>query len=88
MQAGLEYQEEDGKKLVIPNSSAKWRAAESKYHVNEQEILCLVLAIKQYSSYLNGKRFKVKTDSRDVTYLNKYKEEKSKFYRWSLTLHV
>ncbi|KAI5724686.1 hypothetical protein M8J77_005959 [Diaphorina citri] len=80
------YQERDGKRFIISNSSAKWSPTESKYHINEQECLALVWSVKRYKSYLDGKRFLVRTDSRALTWLNTFKEERSKLTRWALLL--
>lgn len=80
------FQEADGKRQIISYASAKFKEAEIKYHVNEQECLALVWAIKMYSAYLEDRPFIVRTDSRSLTWLQKFKDTKAKLKRWSLTL--
>lgn len=54
--ADLLYQEdEDKSQLIIAYVSAKFSPAERKYHVNEQECLVIVWAIKRYRHYLEGR---------------------------------
>lgn len=80
------YQEIEGKRHVISHASAKFKPAEQKYHVNEQECLALVWSINLYRGYLEDKTFIVRTDSRSLTWLSKFKDTKSKLTRWALTL--
>lgn len=77
---------EDGKRHIISYSSTKLNATEAKYHVNEQECLALVWAVKKYRPLLEGQHFTVITDSRALTWLNRFKDSIAKLLRWSLLL--
>lgn len=46
----------------------------------------MVWAIKKFNNYLDGKHFILRTDSRAVTWLNRFKEDKTKLIRWALLL--
>ncbi|KAI5707546.1 hypothetical protein M8J77_004691 [Diaphorina citri] len=80
------YQEEDGKKMIITNASCKLNATQRNYHINEQECLAVVWGINKFKSYLDGRHFILRTDSRALTWLHKFKEDKSKLIRWALLL--
>lgn len=80
------YQEEGDKRYIISNASSKLNKTQQNYHVNEQECLAIIWAVKRYRSYLEGKKFIIRTDSRAVSWLHKVKEERSKLMRWALLL--
>lgn len=80
------FQEDNGQRKIISYASAKFKEAERRYHVNEQECLALVWAINLYRAYLEDKPFTVRTDSRSLTWLNKFKDTKAKLTRWALIL--
>lgn len=56
------------------------------YHVNEIEMMATVWGIKRCRSYREGKKFILRTDSKAVTWFNKFKESKSKLVRWAILL--
>ncbi len=80
------YQEEGERRFIISHASAKFKPAETKYHINEQECLALVWAINTYRAYLEDKPFIVRTDSKALTWLKQFKDTKSKLTRWALLL--
>lgn len=80
------YQEEGERRQIISYASAKFKPAEQRYHVNEQECLALVWATNMYRGFLDDKPFIVRTDSRSLTWLSKFKDTKAKLTRWALTL--
>lgn len=84
--SGTLYQEENGERFIIANASSKLSAAERNYHINEKECLAIVWAIKKFYPYLDDRKFLLRTDSRAVTWLSKFKESRSKLMRWSLLL--
>lgn len=84
--AAVLYQEEEGEKKIISYISAKFNNTEKNYHINEAECYAAVWAIKKYKAYLEGNRFVLRTDSRSLTWLEKFKETKQKFIRWALLL--
>jgi len=85
--SGVLYQETaTGERRIVSFASAKFNKAQRKYHVNEQECFALVWAIKKYRGFLSDKKFTVRTDSRALTWLNRFKDSKAKLTRWALLL--
>lgn len=84
--AAVLFQKRDNKKFIISYASAKSKPAEKRYHINEQECLALVWAISRYRQYLDTSSFIVRTDSRALTWLSKFKDTRAKLARWSLQL--
>ena len=66
--------------------SRRLSPAESNYHSNELECLALVWALSKLRHYLNGRPFRVKTDSNVVRWLCQKKEIKGKFARWIIEM--
>lgn len=75
-----------GERRIISYASARLSPTEQRYHVNEQECLALVWAVKQYRPLLEGRSFTVKTDSTALTWLHRFKDERAKLMRWALLL--
>lgn len=71
---------------VVSYASVRFNKTEQKYHINEQECLAVVWAIKRYRPYLEDKPFTLRTDSKALTWLHQFRESKSKLMRWSLLL--
>ena len=83
----LLYQEPNpGQKNIIAYSSAKFNNAESRYHCNEQECLSVIYGIKKFRHYLEDKPFTLRTDSRSLTWLNRFKDTRDKLARWAMLL--
>lgn len=83
------YQEDEiGKKYIISNSSAKLNSTQQNYHVNEQEMMTIVWAVKKYRPYLEGKKFILRTDSKAVSWFQKFKENNSKLVRSACSRHA
>ncbi|CAB0041804.1 unnamed protein product [Trichogramma brassicae] len=81
------YQErEDGQRNIIAYASAKFNPTERKYHCNEQECLAIIWAIKRFRHYLEDAPFTLRTDSKTLTWLHKFKDTRGKLLRWSLLL--
>lgn len=80
------YQGDETSRAVISYASLRFREAEQRYHINEQECLAIVWAVKRYRPYLEDKPFVLRTDSRALTWLSQFKDAKSKLMRWSLLL--
>lgn len=71
---------------VIAYASAKFNAAEQKYHANEAECLAVVWALKRFRHFLQDQQFTLLTDSRALTWLDRFKADKAKLTRWALLL--
>lgn len=81
------YQEQqNGVRNVVSYASARFRPHERRYDVNEQECLALIWGVKTFRAYLEDKPFKLRTDNKTITWLNKMKESKTKLARWALLL--
>lgn len=76
----------EGERRIISCASAKFTATEQKYHCNEQETLCVVWACKRYRALLGDRQFTLVTDSRALSWLDKYKDDRAKLTRWALLL--
>ncbi|CAB0034671.1 unnamed protein product [Trichogramma brassicae] len=86
MGAVLFQQPEGEGRRIIAYASAKFSVTEEKYHCNEQECLAVVWAIKRFRPYLEDRPFILRTDSRTVTWLNRFKGTRDKLMRWALLL--
>lgn len=84
--AAVLYQEEGPERKIISYGSAKFKPNERRLHVNEQECLALIWATAHFRPYLEDKPFTVRTDSRCLTWLNKFKDSRAKLTRWALQL--
>ncbi|KAL1447423.1 hypothetical protein WDU94_005583 [Cyamophila willieti] len=84
--ACLYQEDEEGKKRIIANISTTLNETQRKYHSNEIECMAIVWAVKKLQVYLEGKKFKLRTDNRALVWLTENRDTKSKFYRWSLIL--
>jgi transposase InsO family protein len=84
--AAVLYQERNGLRNIISFSSARLNDAQRRYHINEQECLAVVFAIKKYRPYLEDKPFLLGTDNKCLLWLNGAKDSNAKLTRWSLLL--
>lgn len=84
--AAVLFQMDNGKRRIITYGSAKLTATEQRYHVNEQECLAVVWALRRYRSFLEGQHFTLVTDSRSLLWLNATKDSRAKLTRWALLL--
>lgn len=84
--AAVLLQEVDGKMNIVQYASAKFTDREQKWHSNEQECFALVWAMEKFRPYLEGRKFKVRTDNNALVWLNSAKSQKMKFVRWAIQL--
>ncbi|KAK9686724.1 RNase H-like domain found in reverse transcriptase [Popillia japonica] len=61
--AAVLYQEEEGQRRNVSYSSLRFNKTEQRYHINEQECLAVIWAIKRYRPYLEDRPFLLPTDS-------------------------
>lgn len=84
--AAVLLQEYDNRRHIIAYASARLNRTERRYHVNEQECLAVIWAVKKYRTYLEDRRFILRTDSKALTWLTTMKDAGGKLARWSLLL--
>jgi len=84
--AAILSQVQDVKERPIAYASRQLNTTEQNYTVSEQEMLALVWATRYFRCYLYGKRFLVRTDHAELTYLQKFADHNSRLLRWSLKL--
>lgn len=80
------HQEHPTGRRVITYASSRFNAAERRYHINEQECLAVVWAVKKFRPFLEDRKFTLKTDSRALLWLDRTKDARSKLTRWALLL--
>lgn len=83
---GILSQGEVGKDLPIAYASRTLNKAESNYSTIERELLAIVWAVKHFRPYLFGRRFKIVTDHKPLTWLFSIKDPGSHLVRWRLKL--
>ena len=79
-------QGEIGKDLPISYASRTLNQAETHYSTIERELLSIVWSVKHFRPYLYGRKFKIITDHRPLTYLFSIKDPGSRLIRWRLKL--
>lgn len=85
--AAVLYQDNsNGKRSVIFYASAKLTKTQQRYHVNKQECLAIVWAVKRYRPYLEDREFTLRTDNKALLWLNTAKDSNAKLTRWALLL--
>jgi hypothetical protein len=84
--AAILSQVQNGVERPISFSSRQLNSAEHAYSASESEMLALVWATKYFRCYLYGKKFLVKTDHNELTYLRNFGDHNSCLMRWSLKL--
>lgn len=75
-----------GEDLPIAYASRTLNKSECNYSTTERELLAIVWATKHFRSYLYGRKFKIVTDHRPLTWLFSVKDPGSKLIRWRLKL--
>ncbi|KAK9694062.1 RNase H-like domain found in reverse transcriptase [Popillia japonica] len=61
------------RRRIITYASSRFNATERRYHINEQECLAVIWAIKRFRPYLEDRKFTLRTDSRALLWLDRTK---------------
>lgn len=80
------YQEVNGSRHIIEYASAKFNNTVKNYHINEQECLAIIWALQIFGAYVQCSKFVLRTDSKALTWLSKFKDTRAKLTRWALQL--
>ena len=81
---GATLSQDQGKGLQpIAFLSHKMNEHERKYPVHEQELLAVIIALKEWRHYLHGRKFTVITDHQSLRYLSTQPHLSSRQIRWS-----
>lgn len=81
---GASLSQDQGKGLQpIAFMSKKMLPAERNYPVHEQELLAVILALREWRHYLHGQRFKVITDHHSLKYLQTQPQLSRRQTRWN-----
>ncbi len=79
-------QGEIGQDLPISFASRTLNKLECNYSTTEKELLAIVWAVKHFRPHIYGKKFKIVTDHRPLTWLFNVKDPNSKLIRWQIKL--
>ena len=81
---GASLSQDQGKGLQpIAFMSKKMLPAERNYPVHEQELLAVILALREWRHYLHGQKFKVITDHHSLKYLQTQPQLSRRQTRWN-----
>lgn len=84
----LLQRDKEGKETMLGYGTHKFKKAEKKYGITEKELLAIVLGVKRFDYRLRGKKFKVITDHRALTAINRKEEfgnERMQRWMWRLS---
>lgn len=82
----LSQVDEQGKRKMISKFSKKLDSAQRNYSTTDKELLAIIKSCEHYRHYLIGKKFKLETDHKALSYLHTCKNPSSRLLRWSLKL--
>jgi hypothetical protein len=79
-------QGEIGKNLPIAYASRNLNNAEKNYSASEKELLAIVWGIKHFRPYLYGRKFKIASDHKPLTWIMNVIDPGSRLLRWRIKL--
>ena len=75
-------QEQDGEQRVISFSSHRLSRAQRNYSTTKKELLACVTFVQEFSHYLKGKRFFLRTDHSSLQWLINFRNPSGMLARW------
>jgi hypothetical protein len=75
-----------GRDLSIAYASRNLNSAERNYTTSEKELLAIVWGVKHFRPYLYGKKFKIASDHKPLTWIMNVKDPGSRLLRWRIQL--
>lgn len=75
-----------GKDLPIAYASRTLNHAEQNYSTTEKELLAIIWSVNHFRPYLYGRKFKIITDHKPLTWLFNCKDPGSRLVRWRLKI--
>jgi len=75
-----------GKDLPIAYASRRFNKAEQNYSTVEKELAAIVWGIKHFRPYLYGRKFKIVSDHKPLTWIMSVKDPGSRLLRWRIQL--
>lgn len=81
-------QEQDGHEKVITYASRILSKSERSYCVTRKELLAVVLFVKGFRHFLEGRQFRLRTDHSSLRRLMKFKKPDGQLSRWLKVLSI
>ena len=75
-----------GKDLPIAYASRRFNKAEKNYSTVQKELAAIVWGIKHFHPYLYGRKFKIVSDHKPLTWIMSVKDPGSRLMRWRIQL--
>jgi hypothetical protein len=75
-----------GKDLPVAYASRNLNKAEKNYSTSEKELLAIVWGVKHFRPYLYGRKFKIASDHKPLTWIMNVKDPGSRLIRWRIKL--
>lgn len=82
----LSQQDETGKERLIYAYSQSLDSVQKNYGITDKELLAVVKSVEKLRRYLLGKKFILRTDHKELSYLRDAKNPTSRLLRWALKL--
>lgn len=83
----LSQQDGSGKDRLVHKFSKRIEKAQMNYSVTEKELLAVIFGLEKFRKYLLGRKFKLRTDHKALSTLNKTENLSGRLMRWSLKIY-